>query len=166
VPRQCVVYLDNGLEEAVTVRIDGREHVPVNGHDFSRQVLGLGHHTFEVLDGKNKPVDRAEFTYEQKNVGAHQKFIYNIKSVNDYAEYTMEYGSAKVKDEDRCKHLPKQQFFTSPQQMMELCDAFPKTVNIRKGGGGAYRTIVAHFPPHQEYACCKKFMESIKGTKK
>jgi len=161
VPKQCVVYLDNGLDEAVSVRIDGKNTITVNSHAFSRQVLGQGPHTFEVFDKESKPLEEAAFTYEQKNVGAKQKYIYNIKSANDYAEYTLEYGTAKVKYEDRVRQLPKEKFFKSPRQMMELCDAFPSTVTIRKGSGGATRTIVAHFPPHRRYECCRKFVESV-----
>jgi hypothetical protein len=163
VPKQCVVYLDNGLAQAVTVKIDGKETVPVKAHEFSQKVLSQGPHKLEAFNDKNELIDSAEFTYTQDNVGAHQKFIYNIKKASSYAEYTMEYGTAKVNEEDRVKPMEKQQFFKSPDQQMEFCDAFPKSVTMRKGGGGAYRVILAHYPPHKEYPCCNKFMESLKS---
>lgn len=174
-PKMAVVFFDNGFnDKAITVKIDSKEPIAIKSHEIIKQEVKTGKHKVEVFDNQNKVIDTMDIDCKEATLGSQNKYIYNIKSANKYATYTMFYyssdykPSAKDKEEDPLKKIQPQHFFDLfVFSSMDLCEAFPKDVTLAKGTKKTTRTVLMHSDIllHKNFPCCKALWESFSENK-
>ena len=171
-PKMAVVFFDNGFNnKTVTLKIDFKEPITIKGHEILKKEVKSGKHKVEIFDDKNKLTDNMEIDCKEATLGSKNKYVYNIKTANKYETYTMSYfasdykPTAKDNAENPLKKTPNQHFFDLYTfSSMDLCEPFPKEVELTKGTQKTTKTVVMHsgILLHKNFPCCKALWESFK----
>jgi hypothetical protein len=156
----CLLYIDNGSDEALQVTSDDGQHVAVPRHDVGSLQIRTGHRAVTVTAAGGKIVEQRSFDAGRRWDNFRRRghaYVLNVGGQNTYVIASAGYG----RPGDPLRTLdPTDHLFALPD---DVDDAFlqPLPVALDVVRDGDLMRRVYHRPVHQDRPCCRPIRESL-----